>query len=111
MKANDEALRQGLRAYAARIAAAHTAAPASLVWLRAERRRRRMAVERAERPLRIMQGIGLLCAAAAASWLLVVSGMQRSMTGTPMLVLSIAVPILAVCGCWAMAAASRRGPA
>lgn len=103
----DDRLRQGLRSYAAAIAARQTAPPASLVWLRAERRRRRAALERAERPLRVMQAVGLVCAAAAAGWLLVSSGLDRAPLGTPMLTLAIAAPILAAGGCWAMVAASR----
>lgn len=104
----DDRLRQGLRGYAAAIAATQTAPPASLVWLRAERRRRRSALERAERPLRIMQAVGLICAAAASGWLLVGSGLDHMPLGTPMLTLAVAAPILAAGGCWAMVAASRR---
>lgn len=108
MSETDDRLRQGLRRYAAAIATAQPAPPASLVWLRAERRRRRAAVERAERPLRVMQGVGVVCAAAAAGWMLIASGLDRTALATPMLALAIAAPILAIGGCWAMAAASRR---
>jgi len=103
----DDRLRQGLRGYAAALAATQTAPPSSLVWLRAERRRRRAAVERAERPLRVMQAVGLVSGIAATGWLLVASGLDRASLGTPMLALAIAAPILAAGGCWAMVAASR----
>jgi hypothetical protein len=108
MSGTDDRLRQGLRGYAAAIAASRPAPPVSMVWLRAERRRRRAAVERAERPLRVMQAVGLVCAAAAAGWLLVASGLDRASLGMPMLALTIAAPILAAGGCWAMVAASRQ---
>ena len=108
MRETDDRLRQGLRGYAANLAAMQTAPPASLVWLRAERRRRRAAVERAERPLRVMQAVGLVCAAVAAVWLLVGSGLDWASLGAPMLALAIAAPIAAAGGCWAMIAASRQ---
>lgn len=104
----DDRLRAGLRAYAAKMAETEAAPPAGLVWLRAERRRRRAAVEQAERPLRIMQAVGVAGAALAAGWLLVESGARWGTLGTPMLGLAIAIPVAAVGGCWAMAAASRR---
>jgi hypothetical protein len=110
MSRQDEQLRQALRGYAAQISQTHTAPEASLVWLRAERRRRRMAIERAERPLRIMQMVGLVCAALAAAWMLLRSGSLRTMPtiGTTGLVLALAGTLMIVGGCWTMVVASRR---
>ena len=115
--ARPDPLRQELRRYAAGIAATHAAPPASIVWLRAERRSRRLAIERAERPLRIMQVLGLVCAVFAAAWMLRQSGGLRALPGGPhllpamgttMVSLAIATTILVIAGCWTMMSASRR---
>lgn len=115
--ARPDPLRQELRRYAAGIAATHAAPPASIVWLRAERRSRRLAIERAERPLRIMQVLGLVCAVFAAAWMLRQSGGLRALPGglhplpamgTTMVSLAIATTILVIAGCWTMMSASRR---
>ena len=122
--ARPDPLRQELRRYAAGIAATHAAPPASIVWLRAERRSRRLAIERAERPLRIMQVLGLVCAVFAAAWMLRQSGGLRALPGglralpggphllpamgPTMVILAIATTILVIAGCWTMMSASRR---
>jgi sugar phosphate isomerase/epimerase len=110
MNRSDQTLRDALRGYSAKIAASHPLPPSSLAWLRAERRRRRLAVERAERPLRIMQALGLVCAAIAAGWLLVQAGSVRPLPsfGTTVLVSAFASLLLVVAGCWTMLLASRR---
>ncbi len=110
MNRQEDRLRDALRGYAARIAASHTVPPASGVWLRAERRRRRLAIERAERPLRIMQALGLVCAMIAAGWLLIQAGSVHPLPsfGTVVLVSTFASLLLVVAGCWAMVLASRR---
>ncbi|HSY01205.1 MAG TPA: hypothetical protein VK819_03595 [Acidobacteriaceae bacterium] len=108
MSVRDDQLRQAMRQYAAGIAETHTAPEASLIWFRAERRRRRMAIERAERPLRIMQIVGLLCALCAAGWLLYRSMSTSAGIATPWLVLTISGAFLTVAGCWTMMSASRK---
>ena len=112
----DDPLRQAFRAYAASVSAAGQAPPASLVWFRAERRRRALALRRAQRPVRIMQAIGLLCALLAAVW----GGTRfihiadfgplppRPNLAEPLLVLLIAGSGLVVLGCWGMLLAGRQ---
>lgn len=110
MNRSDETLREALRGYSARIAASQSVPPSAAVWLRAERRKRRLALERAERPLRIMQALGLVCAVIAAGWILVQTGSVRPLPsfGTAVLVSALASLLLVVAGCWAMVLASRR---
>lgn len=110
MNRDDERLRIGMRSYAARIAAEQTLPPSSLIWLRAERRRRRLAVERAERPLRLMQGVGMLAGLAAAIWILYrfAGAIQWPVLGTTMVAMAIGAGVLVAGGCLAMLAASRR---
>ncbi|MGC2620047.1 MAG: hypothetical protein WA414_13470 [Acidobacteriaceae bacterium] len=110
MSLQDDKLRQAMRGYAAGLAASKTPPEASLVWFRAERMRRRMAIERAERPLRVMQVVGVLCALCAAGWLLVrsVSTNGSTQIATPWLVLTIGGLFLTVAGCWTMMLASRK---
>jgi hypothetical protein len=115
MNRNDDLLRQGLRRYAGQIAAAHTPPPAAGIWLMAERRRRKLAVRRAAMPLRIMQAVGVLCAIAAAVWLLRGSGASGTSLlsaaetmGTAAVVIASASILLVVAGCWTMLAAGRR---
>lgn len=115
MNRNDDLLRQGLQGYAARIAAAHAPPPAQGIWLMAERRRRRRALERATLPLRIMQAVGVACAIAVAVWLLVDSGVHGSgllhdlqTLGAASAVMACGSVLLVVAGCWAMLAAERR---
>lgn len=110
MSRDEERLRQGLRSYAARNAAGHAVPAAGLVWMRAERRRRRVALERAERPLRVMQGVGLVCALLAVVWIAVRWGafdLPVPALGTEMLALGIATAALVAGGCWAMARVAR----
>lgn len=106
MSRPDEQLRHSLRSYAAHLANTYNAPPASLIWLRAERRRRRVAIERAERPLRIMQIVGMICAASAAGWMLHRSGPVQFSTSS--LTLALGCAALIVAGCWTMLLASRR---
>jgi transposase len=118
MSLQDDQLREAMRQYAAGLAETHTAPEASLIWFRAERRRRRMAIERAERPLRIMQVVGMLCALFAAGWLLVRSVSTSAATNagtnalggiaTPWLVLTIGGAFVTIAGCWMMMLASRK---
>jgi protein-S-isoprenylcysteine O-methyltransferase Ste14 len=115
MNRNDELLRQGLRKYAAQIAATHTPPPASGIWLMAERRRRRLAAERAALPVHIMQVVGVVCAVAVAVWLLRGTGVNGAgllhdveTLSTASLAMACGSILLAVAGCWAMLAAGRR---
>lgn len=110
MNRNDDLLRQGLRGYAAQIATTHTPPPAAGIWLMAERRRRRLALQRATLPLRIMQGVGLLCAIAIAVWLLWNSDLLHALSGlgAPAVAMAGASVLLVVAGCWTMVAAEKR---
>jgi hypothetical protein len=110
MSRHDDQLRQALRTYAAGIADTQSVPHASLIWLRAERRKRRLALERAERPVRIMQIVGLLCAACAAAWLCYRSVALHQLTaiGTTGLVFVLSSMLLVFAGCWAMLILSRR---
>jgi hypothetical protein len=107
---NDDQLRQAFRTYAVSLSDAHTPPPASSILFRAERRRRRLAIERAERPLLIMQTLGTLCAVCAAAWLLYRFAPIHALPtiGTTYLALAIACTLLVLAGCWAMLHASRR---
>jgi hypothetical protein len=117
MNRNDDKLRQGLRGYAGQIAATHAPPPASGIWLMAERRRRKFAVERAALPMRIMQGVGVLCAVAVAVWLLLTSGVSVREAGlvhgvetlsAASMAMACGSVLLAVAGCWTMVAVGRR---
>lgn len=112
----DDPLRQVLRAYAASVGAAGQAPPASLVWFRAERRRRAEVLRRAQRPVRIMQAIGLVCALLAAGWVAArfVHGSDfgslpaRPTLAEPLLLLLVAGSGLVLVGCWGLLLASRQ---
>jgi hypothetical protein len=110
MNRNDDLLRHGLRNYAAQIAATHTPPPASGIWLMAERRRRRLARERAAMPLRLMQLVSLVFALAIAVWLVRSSDLLHAVEtlGPASVAMASASVLLVVAGCWAMLAAGRR---
>jgi hypothetical protein len=62
-----------MRSIAAEVAAEIAAQPApaaSAIWFRAQRERRRLALDRAMRPLRIMQTLALLCPVVLGALLL-----------------------------------------
>jgi hypothetical protein len=105
----DDHLRRAFRTYAANLSANHTPPPASAILFRAERRRRLLAIERAERPLLIMQTLGTLCALFAAAWLAYRFAPHTLPTlNSTTLSLAIACTTLVLAGCWAMLHASRR---
>jgi uncharacterized membrane protein len=106
----DDQLRHAFRTYALSLSAEHTPPPSSAILFRAERRRRRLAIERAERPLLIMQTLGILSAVAAAAWLLYrfVPLHALPALNTTYLALAIACTLLVLAGCWAMLHASRQ---
>jgi hypothetical protein len=115
MNRNDDRLRESLRNHAGKIAATYTPPPASGIWLMAERRRRRLAVERAALPLRIMQMVGLACAVAAVAWLMVASRVNGAglvhgveALGTASVVMACGSVFLVVAGCWTLLAAGRK---
>ena len=109
MNRDDDNLRQEMRRYAGQIAARHTPPPASGIWLMAERRRRRLALERAALPLRIMQIVSLVCLAAGSAWILDRSGLLHHVAlGTASVAMACATVLLVVAGCWTMVAAGRR---
>lgn len=121
-QSTDDVLRQSLRAYAASVCAAGQVPPVSLVWFRAERRRRAEALRRAQRPVRIMQAIGLLCAVLAAAWgvaaawgafrfvptVLIGALPARPEIAAPLLLLLTAGSGLVLLGCWGLLLASRQ---
>lgn len=108
MRQDEEQLRAAMRGYAAQIAASHAAPAASAVWMRAERRRRRLARERAERPLRIMQAVGMVCAAAVAAWLLYRAAPANLSLSWEATSVAVGMTAVIVAACWTMLAASRR---
>jgi hypothetical protein len=110
MNDQNDPLGLAMRSYAARLASTHSAPPVSLVWFRAERRRHQLAVERAERPLRVMQMLSVIGAALAAAWMLwrALQVDPPGMPGTGLLLIVCAGIVLIAGGCWMMLAASRR---
>jgi hypothetical protein len=106
----DEQLRQALLGYAAEISSRHLAPPASLVYLRAERRSRRLAIDRATRPLRIMQVLCVLCALLACAWGLQQSSLAgpRQAVPTSLLELGCLAIVIVIAGCWTMLRAGQR---
>jgi hypothetical protein len=108
MPPNQDQLRQAFRTYAVSLAEEHTPPPAAAILFRAERRRR-LAIERAERPLLIMQTLGVLRAACTVAWLLYRFAPLHALPtiNTTYLALAIACTFLVLAGCWAMLHASR----
>jgi hypothetical protein len=105
----EDQLRQAFRAYATTLSANHTPPPAAAIQFRAERRRRRMAIEQAERPLLIMQIFGTLFATATIAWLAYQFAPHTLPALNPThLALAIACTVLILAGCAAMLQASRR---
>jgi peptidoglycan biosynthesis protein MviN/MurJ (putative lipid II flippase) len=105
----DDQLRHAFRTYAASLSADHTPPSPAAILFRAERRRRRLAIERAERPLLIMQTLGTLSAIVAIAWLAYHFAPRTLPTvNTTYLALAIACTFLVLAGCWAMLHASRR---
>ena len=103
MKRPDEELRNALLSYSRELPA-EPSSTAAIVWLRAERRNRRLALERATRPLRIMQILGLLCSMILCAW--VVS--MHPANGTSLLLWGALAIFLILAGCWTMLHAARR---
>ena len=103
MKQPDEQLRNALLSYSRKLQA-EPSPVASVVWLRAERRNRRLALERATRPLRIMQGVGLLCSMIVCAWVF----SMHSTASTSLLAWGGLAISLVIAGCWTMIHAARR---
>jgi hypothetical protein len=101
-----------LRTLAADIAALHTPPPAAPILLRAERERRRLALARAIRPLRIMQRIAVAAPIPIAALMLRQSRLfehQPSTLITPSILEFFALGILLVIGgCYTMLRAARQ---
>jgi hypothetical protein len=105
----DDQLRRAFRTYAATLSSDHTPPPSAAILFRTERRRRRAAMERAERPLLIMQTLGFLSAIFAAAWFAYRFAPRTLPTlNTTTLALAAACTTLVLAGCWAMLHASRR---
>jgi len=67
---NDTQLRNALLGLSADIATHHQPPPSTTLWLRAQHRARRAAIERAALPLRIMHAFGILAAILTAAFAL-----------------------------------------
>ena len=103
MKQPDEQLRNALLSYSRELQAEPNPV-ASVVWLRAERRNRRLALERATLPLRIMQAAGLLCSLILCAWVF----SMHAAGGTALLLWGALAIFLVIAGCWTMLQAARR---
>ena len=103
MKQPNEQLRNALLSYSRELQAEPNPV-ASVVWLRAERRNRRLALERATLPLRIMQAAGLLCAMILCAWVFSMHATAR----TSLLLWGALAIFLVIAGCWTMLQAARR---
>jgi len=103
MKQHDEQLRSALLSYSRELQA-EPSSTASTVWLRAERRKRRLALERATRPLRIMQAVGLFCAMILCAWVF----SMHPAAATSLLIWGSLAIFLVIAGCWTMLHAARR---
>ena len=103
MKQPDEQLRNALLNYSRDLQAEPNPA-ASAVWLRAERRNRRLALERATRPLRIMQAVGLFCSMIVCVWVF----SMHPTASTSLLLWGALAIFLVIAGCWTMLQAARR---
>jgi hypothetical protein len=66
----DELLTRSLQSLAADIAAHQTMPAPHPIWLRAQRERRRLAIERATRPLRVIETLAVLSSLALVAFLL-----------------------------------------
>ena len=97
MKQPDEQLRNALLSYSCELQG-EPSPVASVVWLRAERRNRRLALERATRPLRIMQAVGLLCSMIVCAWVF----SMHSTASTSLLAWGGLAIFLVIAGCWTM---------
>jgi len=104
MKQQDP-VRNAFRSYAAQLSAEHSAPPASAVWLRSERRNRKLVLERATWPLRIMQPLSLIIATFMCAWTLHQSGSTIDPT---LLLWGLLAALIVVAGCWTMLRAGRR---
>ena len=106
----DAAVRQALRGLATEIADQKPAPPSSLIYLRAERRARQLAIARATLPLRIMQALGLVVALVAAAWAIHQSLTNQDHTAAPLLKWSAVALFLVLAACWTLLQASRSEP-
>jgi peptidoglycan biosynthesis protein MviN/MurJ (putative lipid II flippase) len=105
----DDQLRQAFRNYATILSVDNTPPSATAILFRAERRRRRAAIKRAERPLLLMQTVGILAAILAVAWLAYRYAPYTLPTLNPTyMALAIACTLLVLAGCAAMLHASRR---
>ena len=106
----DIQLRQALLGLAKDIAAGDPPPPAATIWLRAERRSRQLAIQRATRPLRLMYALATAVALIAAVFALYQSGPATTTVLTQLLRWSAPAAILILAGCWMLLRAGRTGP-
>jgi hypothetical protein len=104
----DSQLRQALLGLAKDIAAGDPPPPASTIWLRAERRSRQLAIERATLPLRLMYALATTVAMIAAVLVLRQTGPAATSILTGLLRWSVPALALVLLGCWAMIHSSRK---
>jgi len=106
---SDTQLRQALLGLAEEISERHTAPASTTIWLRAERRSRQLAMERATRPLRLMYALALAAAVIVAAFALYESSPTTTVLA-PLLRWSAPAAILIVAGCWMLLRAGRIDP-
>jgi hypothetical protein len=106
----DAQLRQALLGLAADISARQTPPPAATIWLRAERRSRQLAIQRATRPLRLMYAFAAAAALIAAVFALYQSGPATTTVLTQLLRWSAPAAVLILAGCWMLLRAGRTEP-
>ena len=106
----DTQLRQALLGLAEEISQTHTPPPAATIWLRAERRSRQLAIQRATRPLRLMYALATAAALIAAAFALYQSGPATTTFITPLLHWAAPAAILTLAGCWMLLRAARVHP-
>jgi hypothetical protein len=103
-------LRQALLGLADEISARHAPPPAASIWLRAERRSRQLAIQRATRPLRLMYALATTAALLAAVFALYQSGPATTTVLIQLLYWSAPAAIVILAGSWILLRAGRPDP-
>ena len=70
LSAQDELIARSLQSVAADIAAKNPTPAPNSIWLRAQRERRRLAIERATRPLRVIEALAFFCSLLLVTFML-----------------------------------------
>ncbi len=106
----DLQLRQALLGLAQEISAGDPPPPAAALWLRAQRRSRQLAIDRATLPLRLMFALATAAALFAAAFAIHQSGPAPATVLTPLLLWSAPAAILILAGSWTLLRAGRTDP-